>query len=135
MRSLVPYESEEQCALVQWLNLHTILRNFFAKLDNEGKRHVTIRNGKKIPLGLILAIKEGLRPGLSDLFIYFPTNTYHGLFLEVKQNRIYTPSERRTRTWIAQEKFKETVKSVGYAAETCYGWQHGKRVIEDYLKT
>lgn len=135
MKATIPSESEEQRALVEWLNLHPLLRNLFAKLDNEGKRHTIIKNGRTFNLGLIRAVKQGLRYGLSDLLIYFPTKTYHGLFLEMKRNKIYTPSEKRTRTWIAQENFKETVKSVGYACETCYGWEHGKRVIEEYLKT
>ncbi len=77
----------------------------------------------------------GLRPGVSDLFIYYPTNTFHGLFLEVKRDKSYTPSERSTATWIAQEEFMKHVKTVGFAGETCYGWLDGKRIVESYLLT
>lgn len=77
----------------------------------------------------------GLRPGVSDLFIYYPTKTYSGLWLEMKRNKVYTPSERNTATWKAQETFQRKAKEVGYAAHFCYGWEHGKEIIEDYLTT
>jgi hypothetical protein len=77
----------------------------------------------------------GLRPGASDIFIYYPTKSHPGLWLEVKRNKKYTKSERSTPTWIAQEKFIETVKSVGYAGFFCYGWVDGKEIIEHYLRT
>ncbi len=75
----------------------------------------------------------GLRPGVSDLLIYYPTKSFAGLWLEVKRNKKYTTSERSTSTWILQEKFLENVKSIGYAGEFCYGWEDGKRIIEQYL--
>ena len=77
----------------------------------------------------------GLRPGVSDLFIYHPTSTFHGLWLEIKRAKIYSRSERNTDSWIAQEKFIEVVKSAGYAGEFCFGWVDGKRIIESYLLT
>lgn len=76
----------------------------------------------------------GLRPGVSDLFIYYPNKISHGLWLEVKKNKKYTNSERNTPSWIAQEIFHEQVKRVGFSAEFCFGWVHGKEIIENYLK-
>ena len=96
------------------------------KNDNEGKR--TPAQGAQ-------AKSMGLRPGASDLFIAWPTKTYHGLWLEVKRNKKYTTSERNTDTWKAQESFIEEMKSVGFAGEFCYGWIDGKRIIESYLLT
>lgn len=81
-------------------------------------------------------LKElGLRPGVSDLFIFHPSKNkvYPGLYLEVKRNKNYTTSERTTSTWLEQVKFQERVKGVGYAAYFCYGWEDGKRIIEQYL--
>lgn len=75
----------------------------------------------------------GLRSGVSDLFIYYPTKSFHGLWLEVKRNKNYSPSERKTDTWIAQEEFIRLVKSVGYAGYFCYGFEDGKNIIESYL--
>lgn len=123
---MIPSEREEQLALVKWLSYHNILRDFFCKNDNEGKRS---------PLQGHLLKLMGLRPGVSDLFIYYPTKTYPGLWLEVKRNKKYTKSERSTPTWKAQEDFHEKVKSVGYAAYFCYGWLNGAEIIENYLQS
>jgi hypothetical protein len=107
-----------------WLNFHPIVRNFFCKNDNEGKRTPAL--GARLK-------RLGLRPGVSDLFIYYPNNSFHGLWLEVKRNKVYTKSERSTKSWIAQEKFLESVKSVGFDGYFCYGWEHGKEIVERYL--
>ncbi len=94
------------------------------KLNNEGKR--TEGQGWNLKL-------MGLRPGASDLFIYYPTKKYHGLFLEVKRNKKYTPSEMKTDTWIRQQDFLNCVKSVGFAGEVCYGFEYGVAIINRYL--
>lgn len=96
------------------------------KTNNEGKRSSI--QGHRLK-------KMGLRPGVSDLCIYYPTKTYHGLWLEVKRNKKYTKSEQLTPSWVAQKKFLETVKSVGFAGDFCYGWVEGKEIIERYLLT
>jgi hypothetical protein len=117
-------ESQEHRALVKWLSLHPLLKNYFCKLNNEGKR--TSEQGHNLKL-------MGLRAGAADLFIYFPTRAYYGLWLEIKRNKKYSKSEMNTDTWIAQENFMKTVKSVGYAGFFCYGFEDGKRIIEEYL--
>lgn len=122
----IPLERHEQKALVTWLNYHPVLREFFCKNDNEGKRS---------PLQGYNLKRLGLRPGVSDILIYYPTKTYHGLWLEVKRNKKYSASERSANSWIAQEKFIETVKSVGFAGHFCYGWLEGKIIIENYLNS
>lgn len=125
MKTIPPLERQEQEWLVQWLNLHPILKNFVVKIDNEGKR---------TPIQGFRLKKLGLRPGASDLFISYPTRACHGLYLEMKRNRVYTPSERTTPTWKSQEEFQEKMKSVGFAAFFCYGWLDGKRIVENYLE-
>ncbi len=109
---------------MKWLTFHPMLKNYFCKIDNEGKRtQVQGWNAKLM----------GLRSGVSDLFIYYPTGIYHGLWLEVKRAMKYPPSARKSDTWIAQEMFHKYVKSVGYSANFCYGWEDGKDIIERYL--
>jgi len=126
-------ENAEQRALVKWLSFNPVLKNFYCKIDNEGERKVIVKNGVKIPVGLFNACKMGLRPGANDLFIYYPTKKHHGLWLEMKRNKKYSRSERLTETWLAQERFQECVKSVGYAAFFCYGCGDAIRIIENYL--
>lgn len=121
-----PLEIYEQKALIQWLSYHPLLKKFFHKTNNEGKR--TPRQGSQLK-------QLGLRPGVSDIFIYYPSTSYHGLWIEVKRDKKYSPSERSSPTWIAQEQFLKDVKSVGFAGYFCYGWIDGKRIIERYLET
>ncbi len=121
---IIPPERVEQEALVEWLSYHPLLKNFFHKTNNEGKR--TALQGHRL-------VKQGLRTGVSDLFIYYPVAEYNGLWLEVKRNKNYTLSEKSTDTWKAQEKFIDCVKSVGFAAHFCYGWLDGKNHVENYL--
>lgn len=126
LKEKIPSESQEQKALVQWLRLHPTLKGFFFKNDNEGKRTpIQGRNAKLL----------GLKPGVSDLFIFYPTKTFHGLFIEMKRNKKYTGSERSSDSWMAQERFISTVRGVGFDGHFCYGWEHAKSVIEKYLNT
>jgi len=117
-------ERAEQMALVKWMSYHPIIKDLFCKNDNEGKR---------TPLQGLNSKRMGLKRGVPDLFIYFPTKLHHGLWIEVKCAKKYSPSQMQTATWIAQQAFIDTVRSFGYAAEFCYGWIDGKRIIEEYL--
>jgi hypothetical protein len=74
----------------------------------------------------------GMEPGASDLFLAYPTATQHGIWLEVKQNRKYTPSEMRKPTWVQQAAFLDRMKSVGFAGHFVFGWENGKKLIENY---
>lgn len=77
----------------------------------------------------------GMQPGASDLFLAYPTKQFHGLWLEMKQARRYTPSEMRKPSWTNQISFLKRMISVGFSGEFCYGWEDGKKIIESYLLT
>lgn len=126
IKLVIPSEAQEQKSLVKWLSYHLVLRDHFCKIENEGKR--TLAQGFHAKL-------MGLRPGVSDLFIYYPTKTYHGLFLEIKRNMNYPNSARKSDSWVAQENFISIVKSVGFSGQFGYGWIDSKRIIEEYLCT
>lgn len=121
---LIPSENQEQKALVKWIRMQRPYGDLLIKLNNEGKR--SVNQGFHLKL-------MGMLPGASDLFLAYPTSVYHGLWLEVKQNRRYRPSEMAKPSWIAQQVFLERMISVGFAGHFCYGWEHGKRIIESYL--
>jgi hypothetical protein len=117
-------ENQEQRALVKWIRTQRIFDGLLIKLNNEGKRS----EGQGWNLKLM-----GMEPGAFDLFLAYPTKTYHGLWIEVKQNRKYSPSEMAKSSFSAQLKFGERMISVGFAAHFCYGWEDGKKIIEDYI--
>lgn len=77
----------------------------------------------------------GLRPGVSDLFIPYPSKSgkYAGLWLEVKRAMNYPPSARQSESWRLQEIWIERMKTVGFDGHFCYGWIDGKEIIERYL--
>jgi len=125
-RIIIPTENQEQRWLVKWLSLHPQLKDFFCKNNNEGKRTEAQTWNLKL---------QGLRPGVSDLAIFYPTKKYHGLWLEVKRNMHYPPSARKGESWVNQVIWIEKMKSVGYHGDFCYGWEHGVKIIEEYLKT
>lgn len=118
-------EWREQVAIYQWTQTIQLLRGFVMKFDNEGRRNV---------VQAAVAKRMGLLPGTSDLFIARPINGYPGLWLEVKQNRPYTPSERAKDTWKRQEAFQERMRSVGFAAHFCFGAENGIEIITNYIR-
>ena len=124
LRNLIATENQEQRALVKWIRTQQNIRDCVIKLNNEGKR--TLAQGWNLKM-------MGMCPGASDLFLAYPANGYHGLWLEVKRSKQYPNSARTTEQWLAQEIFLERMKSLGYQGFFCYGWLHGKKLIEDYL--
>lgn len=125
-KSLIPTEFQEQCALVAWIKHQPKIAPYLIKITNEGKR--TRLQGFHLK-------SMGMQPGVSDLFLAYPTGQFAGLWLEIKRNRAYTPSEMRSSSWEAQIQFIARMKQVGFAAEVCYGFEHGKRIIETYLSS
>lgn len=124
---VIPTENQEQRALVKWLSTHPILKDFYCKNNNEGKR-------SEIQTWQLKLL--GLKPGVPDLLIYYPNSRgQHGLWLEMKRKMNYPPSARKSTSWVLQEEFIERVKTVGFAASFCYGYEDGRRIIEDYLSS
>lgn len=117
-------ENQEQRALVKWLRSLVDIGPFVIKITNEGRMTV----GQRCNL-----ILTGLCPGASDLFIAVPNVKYHGLWVEMKRNKRYSASEMATESWVSQENFQNLMRSNGYAAFFCYGFDHAKNVIESYL--
>ncbi len=72
-------------------------------------------------------------PGASDLFIACPRGGKFGLWVEMKENRTYHPSERRKTTWMAQEAFQERMRSQGYSADFAFGFEHGRIIVCRYM--
>lgn len=114
-------EHHEQATLIQWaqLNMKAIpeLDNLFA-IPNGGMRHPAIAAQLKA---------EGVKPGVSDLFLSYPSNGKHGLYIEMKRRAKSQTSEEQT-AWIKKQRRN------GYAAEVCKGWEEAKNVIINYLK-
>ena len=125
MRMRVPKEAEEQIALVQWWRISGLgTHDDLVKNTNEGKR--TGFQGAYLK-------RMGMIPGTSDLFLSLPRGPFSGLWIEIKRNLCYPPSERNKPTWRAQEAFLERKRETGYAAEFVFGFEHGRKLITWYM--
>lgn len=113
-------ESDEQISLFQWAKLvqaqYPELELLHA-IGNGGKRNV--REAARMK-------REGVKAGVSDVFLPVAKGEHHGLYIEmkVKGNKPSGPQE----WWISK------VTKQGYLAKICYGWIEAKEVIEWYLE-
>ncbi len=71
-------------------------------------------------------LDEGMRPGVSDLFIPWPTKKYPGLFIEMKWGKNTLTPE--------QEDFIDLVINLGYRADVCYTLNEAITSVNNYLK-
>jgi hypothetical protein len=110
-------EKIEQDALVEWMSYHPVIKDLFFKIHNEGKR--TPRQGAKLK-------RQGLKAGVSDIFIPFPTKSHHGLWIELKRRKKYRCTNEQ-QIWI------DRMNELGYFATFAFGWEHAREIIEKYL--
>ena len=121
-------EYKIQCAVVEYLNLQYPCVEFRSDMG-----------GIKLPMGLAVKAKKanGGRRAWPDLFIAEPTGGYHGLFIEIKKDRLEVYGKRgkmRTNVHITEQNEKlESLRGKGYAAEFGMGFNHCVEMIDNYL--
>ena len=75
---------------------------------------------------IVLKMKrEGLTPGVPDLFFPIPNQKYHGLFIEMKTKNGKLSDNQKT--WV------EILNKQGYLAIVCYSSSEAIKEIESYL--
>ena len=96
------------------------------------RRGVSVRHGRDKAKKA-----NGGRRAWPDLFIAAPTWEYHGLFIEIKKNRLEVYGKRgkmRTSAHISEQNEKlESLREKGYAAEFGMGLGHCIEIIDNYL--
>lgn len=110
-------EKSEHSALIKWISYHPILKDLAVHIPNEGKRHPILGANLK---------RLGMRKGVSDIFIPYPTSSYHGLWIELKREKKYR-IEKEQKEWI------DKMNELGYYATFAFGWIEAKNIIEFYL--
>lgn len=115
-------EHHEQSELMKWAELNRqkfpMLKALFA-IANGGHRHITVAMQMKA---------EGVKPGVPDLMLPYPSNGYNGLFVEMKRRVGGRLSEE-------QKQWREMLQGYGYCVRVCKGWEEAKDAITDYLTT
>lgn len=78
-------------------------------------------------------VAEGVRAGVSDIFLPVPIYPYHGLYIELK-----TEARRKEKNGgLSKEQidFLAYAKGRGYTAWVCYGWTEAWQRIVEYLES
>lgn len=124
----IPYGSPEyqaaseqlhQIAFLEFLRLrYPPLASVVFAIPNGGSRNKVEASKMKL---------EGVRAGVPDLFIPYPFNGKHGLYLEFKNMNVSArPSEK-------QVAYISLMRKLGYDAWCVHGWAQGRDAVMYYL--
>lgn len=118
------HEHQEQVKFIRWAETQELmpqLKLLFA-IPNGGTRGGNTR--QRIINGKMLKA-EGVKSGVPDLFLAFPSNGYHGLFIEmkIKPNKL----TREQKSWLI------SLELNGYKSVVCYSADEAKNEILKYL--
>ena len=112
-------EFDEQVNLFMWARY---MENQIPEL----KFMFHIPNGEYRHINTAKRLKAlGVKAGVPDIFLAFPWDGYHGLFIEMKAGK--------NKTTPAQDEWIGRLCQAGYAVAVCYGWEAAKKEILDYL--
>ena len=71
---------------------------------------------------------EGLKPGVSDLFLMVARHGYHGLFIEMKDK-----GKTKCSVSIPQQEHLHRAREQGYKAEWCAGAESAIELLTEYM--
>lgn len=113
-------EHDEQVAVFQWAQMNAHLWPCLSRM-------FAIPNGGKRTKGTAIKLKaEGVKAGVPDIFLPWPTSGWCGLWIEMKYGSNKTTEQQREwLTWL---------KLNGYQTAVCWGAKEAIRVIENYLQ-
>lgn len=109
-------EWQEQCALFDWIRYHPHIEPYAIHIANE--RACTPKQGAHLK-------RMGVKAGVSDVFIAIPTESYNGIWIELKAK-----GGRPTKNQI---NFMYDMSEQGYATAICFGADEAIQVIQQYL--
>lgn len=70
--------------------------------------------------------KQGVKAGVPDICLPVARNGFNGLYIELKR-------QKGSRTSPEQKEWIEQLEQQGYKAVICFGFDEGKKVLEEYL--
>lgn len=113
----VNHEENEQIMLVKWLTDEKI---GFYHIPNGGSRNAW--EGARFK-------RLGVMPGIPDICIPLARKSYHGLYIELKRANGKMNDLRESQKW-----WLEWLNRQGYLALVAFGYEHARRIVEDYLR-
>ncbi|MFV0519754.1 MAG: VRR-NUC domain-containing protein [Lachnospirales bacterium] len=115
-----PLESVEQKLLFEWAkvvsNKHKELNLMYAVPNGGSRNRIEAANLKK----------QGVKAGVPDICLPVARNGFNGLYIELKR-------QKGSRTSPEQKEWIEQLEQQGYKAVICFGFDEGKKVLEEYL--
>lgn len=112
------HEDAEQKAVFDWAAYFPELRWMHA-IPNGGNRNK--REAARLK-------GQGVKPGVSDIFLPLPVDPFHGLYIEMKRRKVNGPS-RITKD---QGDFLFDMVTLNYRCIVCYGADEAIQAIRDY---
>lgn len=110
-------EKDEQIALFDWAQYRTDLQLMF-HVVNEGRRSVQHTQS---------LIRQGMKPGVPDIFLPVAKGRYHGLFIEMKRRYGGRQSPE-------QKAWQAALLEEGYCAVVCKGCEEAMDTIDWYMR-
>lgn len=117
MKSVTPTEYQECRAFWDLAQYHPILRDYLIHIANEGKRSLYF--GKQLK-------SIGLRKGIPDYVLAYPSGSYHSLWFDVKRKGTFGHR-------VDQDRWIERLKLAGNYAAYAYGADEAYQLCLDYL--
>lgn len=123
------HEDNEQKTLFDWASYIPLLR-YMHSIPNGA--HLA-GDGKSRAMQMRRLKEQGLKPGVSDVFLPIPVTgaggIYAGLYIEMKRRRVDGPS----RVSDDQREFQMAMTAAGYKCVVCYGADEAIAAIKKYL--
>jgi hypothetical protein len=125
------HEDSEQALVFEWASYYPRLRWMFAIANGS---HLA-GDSKQRAMQMARLKKQGLTPGVSDIFLPLPQMDDQGLwsaglFIEMKRRKVDGPSRV---SW-SQFEFQKGVEQAGYKCVVCYGADEAIAAIQEYLE-
>lgn len=78
---------------------------------------------------------EGVRQGVADTFLPWPSGDWHGLYIEMKKPT-ERPKSETAKGGVSDEqrRFGEYAKRVGYGWVVCYDWEQAASYLRSYIE-
>ena len=116
MKRPLPTEHAEQSALIQWWASYAATKGIDERLL------FSIPNGANKSIAQAMKFKrEGLRKGVPDLMLAYPTIMFHGLFIEMKRKGQKGTPE--------QIDFGLLLRDFGYDSLICLGFEEARQAV------
>lgn len=123
-------EHSAQASVISWAknneSKYPPLRWLFAIPNGAKLPYMRGRGGARFAPQALKLLSEGLKPGVSDLFLPYPNGIFCGLFIEMKVGS-NKPTDQ-------QAAFMRDMNEVGYLSVVCWTADHAISTIESYLQ-